>query len=112
MTRLFKLFIIPSIIITQALIADSDEIDSGALRYKSMIATRTEVPPTIDGNIDDEAWDQAVVLDDFVQFVIWDLGIIRIVENLHARSTNISWYRGDHYDILVFFLFLIFKKQL
>ena len=73
MTRLFKLLIIPLLIITKDLKADSDEIDSGALRYKSMVATRTEVAPTIDGNIDDEVWDQAIVLEDFIQFEPYNL---------------------------------------
>ena len=33
-----------------------------------MAATRTETPPVIDGVLDEEAWAQAVVMTDFVQF--------------------------------------------
>ena len=53
MPKHFK-FLIILLLITIHLKAHSDEGNAEALRYKSMDAVRTEVPPLIDGDITDE----------------------------------------------------------
>ena len=47
--------------------------DYTKLKNKIYKSTRTETPPIIDGNLDDEVWGNAVVLDDFLQFEPYNL---------------------------------------
>ena len=56
------------VLLIRSLFANSSEIDSDALKYKSMSAVRTNSPPKIDGNLADAEWENAVVLDDFIQY--------------------------------------------
>ena len=72
MPKHFK-FLIILLLITIHLKAHSDEGNAEALRYKSMDAVRTEVPPLIDGDITDDVWKQAIVLEDFIQFDPYNL---------------------------------------
>ena len=65
--------LIISVLVGSALFAISLEVDSDALKYKSMNAVRTASPPVIDGNLDDEVWSNAVVLDDFIQYEPYNL---------------------------------------
>jgi hypothetical protein len=55
------------------LFAFSTEIDSDALRYKTMSAVRTANPPKIDGKLDDDVWSNAIVLNDFIQYEPYNL---------------------------------------
>ena len=47
--------------------------DYTKLKNKIYKSTRTETPPIIDGNLDDEVWGNAAVLDDFLQFEPYNL---------------------------------------
>ena len=42
--------------------------DYTQLKYKVAMVTRTSVPPVVDGIIDDLSWDDAIVIDEFLQF--------------------------------------------
>ena len=55
------------------LFAFSSEIDSDALRNKTMKAVRTASPPKIDGKLDDDVWSSAIVLSDFIQYEPYNL---------------------------------------
>ena len=73
MLKKINFSLIISVLVGSALSANSLEVDSDALKYKSMNAVRTASPPVIDGNLDDEAWSNAVVLDDFIQYEPYNL---------------------------------------
>ncbi len=47
--------------------------DYTKLKEKIYTSTRTDTPPVIDGNLDDKAWSNAVLLDDFLQFEPYNL---------------------------------------
>ena len=47
----------------------------GAQEQKRVAMTRTDSPPTLDGVLDDAAWSQATVIDDFHQFNPVDHGV-------------------------------------
>jgi len=47
--------------------------DFTKLKFKVALATRTAIPPVIDGIIDDEAWDNAILIDEFVQHQPYNL---------------------------------------
>ena len=47
--------------------------DYTQLKFKSYSGSRTDIPPIIDGNIDDDAWNNATLLDDFLQFEPYNL---------------------------------------
>ena len=47
--------------------------DYTKLKEKIYTSTRTDTPPVIDGNLDDKAWGNAVLLDDFLQFEPYNL---------------------------------------
>ena len=47
--------------------------DYTQLKFKSYAGSRTDIPPIIDGNIDDDAWNNATLLDDFLQFEPYNL---------------------------------------
>ena len=61
------------VLLISALFANSSEIESDALRFKSMSAVRTNTSPKIDGNLDDAEWANAIVLDDFIQYEPYNL---------------------------------------
>lgn len=48
-------------------------MDPTKLRFKVAMATRTESPPVIDGVIDDDVWQKAVLINDFLQFEPFNL---------------------------------------
>ena len=73
MLKKINFSLIISVLVGSALFANSLEVDSDALKYKSMNAVRTASPPVIDGNLDDEVWSNAVVLDDFIQYEPYNL---------------------------------------
>ena len=47
--------------------------DYTQLKFKVAMATRTSVPPVIDGIVDDLSWDDAFVIDEFLQFEPYNL---------------------------------------
>ena len=61
------------VLLISALFANSSEIDSDALKFKSISAVRTNSSPKIDGNLDDAEWANAIVLDDFIQYEPYNL---------------------------------------
>ena len=63
MLKKINFSLIISVLVGCALFANPLEVDSDALKYKSMNAIRTASPPVIDGNLDDEVWSNAVILD-------------------------------------------------
>ena len=50
-----------------------DNIIPNQLRFREMVATRTSAPPIIDGIIDDEVWEDAIIENEFVQFEPYNL---------------------------------------
>jgi len=50
-----------------------DTINPNQLRFREMVATRTSAPPIIDGIIDDEVWEDAIIENEFVQFEPYNL---------------------------------------
>ena len=49
--------------------------DYTQLKYKVAMVTRTSVPPVIDGIIDDLSWDDAFIIDEFLQFEPFNLEV-------------------------------------
>ena len=47
--------------------------DFTQLKYKVATATRTKTPPVIDGIINDEEWEQAVLIEEFLQHEPYNL---------------------------------------
>jgi len=47
--------------------------DYTKLKNKIYMSTRTDTPPIINGDLDDAAWENAVLLDDFLQFEPYNL---------------------------------------
>ena len=56
MSKNINFTLLYSVLSVCTLFASSPEVDSDALRYKSMSAVRTDLAPKIDGNLDDEVW--------------------------------------------------------
>ena len=52
--------------------------DYTQLKYKVAIVTRTSVPPVIDGIIDDLSWDDAIIIDEFLQFEPYNLEVATV----------------------------------
>ena len=50
-----------------------DNISPNQLRFREMVATRTNTPPIIDGIINDEVWEDAIIENEFVQFEPYNL---------------------------------------
>ena len=50
-----------------------DNISPNQLRFREMVATRTNTPPIIDGIIDEEVWENAIIENEFVQFEPYNL---------------------------------------
>tara|TARA_Y100000588_G_scaffold389585_1_gene492648 strand:- start:58715 stop:61105 length:2391 start_codon:yes stop_codon:yes gene_type:complete len=50
-----------------------NNIEPNQLRFREMVATRTNTPPTIDGIIDDEVWESATIENGFLQFEPYNL---------------------------------------
>jgi len=50
-----------------------DNINPNQLRFREMVAIRTNAPPIIDGIIDDEVWENAIIENEFVQFEPYNL---------------------------------------
>ena len=73
MSKNINFTLLSSVLSVCTLFASSPEVDSDALRYKSMSAVRTDLAPKIDGNLDDEVWVNAVALDDFIQYEPYNL---------------------------------------
>ena len=92
--------IIIYIIISVYLFADNYQIeDPNQLRFREMIATRTDTPPIIDGNIDDEVWKNALEESDFFQFEPYNLAqpsertVARVLydnDNIYVSINNID----------------------
>ena len=61
------------VLLISALFANSSEIDSDALKFKSISSVTTNSSPKIDGNLDDAEWANAIVLDDFIQYEPYNL---------------------------------------
>ena len=59
--------------LVSTIFAYPSEVDSDALRYKTMSAVRTVTPPKIDGKLDDSVWSKAIVLNDFIQYEPYNL---------------------------------------
>ena len=75
MKKLVTVFLIYITILTGNTSSNSRGIveDFTRLKYKVAMATRTENPPVIDGIIDDNAWQRAVLIDEFVQHEPYNL---------------------------------------
>ena len=73
MRKNFKFTPFIGVMVISALFGESSEIDSDALKFKSMSAVRTNSAPKIDGNLDDAEWANAIVLDDFIQYEPYNL---------------------------------------
>ena len=67
---LFHLIILCS---TVCIAEKLDNISPNQLRFREMVATRTNTPPIIDGIIDDEVWENAIIENEFVQFEPYNL---------------------------------------
>jgi len=52
--------------------------DYTQLKYKVAMVTRTSVPPVIDGIIDDLSWDDAIIIDEFLQFEPYNLEVATV----------------------------------
>lgn len=68
-----KILSIPAIVFTLSAAEEpspedmNDAKDISQLKFKVAMATRTDTPPQIDGFLDDEIWNEAVLIDQFVQ---------------------------------------------
>ena len=75
MKKIFTFFLLS----TTWLISDDNPNARGSvddytqLKFKVAMATRTSVPPVIDGIVDDLSWDDAFVIDEFLQFEPYNL---------------------------------------
>ncbi len=70
--------------------------DFTKLKYKVAIASRTFSPPIIDGIIDDPAWDEAELIDEFVQHEPYNL-------NTPSVRTDVRVLYDDEYLYVSFF---------
>jgi len=50
-----------------------ENISPNQLRFREIVATRTNIPPVIDGIINDEVWENAIIENEFVQFEPYNL---------------------------------------
>ena len=50
-----------------------ENISPNQLRFREIVATRTNIPPIIDGIINDEVWEDAIIENEFVQFEPYNL---------------------------------------
>ena len=72
-----------------------ESINPSQLRFREIVATRTSVPPIIDGIIDDEVWENAKIENEFVQFEPYNLSV-------PSERTEIRlMYDNDHVYIAV-----------
>mgnify|MGYP001489131526 FL=1 len=74
--------------LTPPLFASLSEVDSGALKFKSMSAVRTATPPIIDGVLNDAVWSNAVVLSDFIQFDPYNLQAATVKTEVRVLYDN------------------------
>ena len=88
------------ILICAYVFADNYQVeDPNQLRFREMVATRTITPPIIDGNIDDEVWQNALKESAFLQFEPYNLAqpsektIARVLydnDNIYVSIDNID----------------------
>ncbi len=88
------------ILICAYVFADNYQVeDPNQLRFREMVATRTITPPIIDGNIDDEVWQNALKESTFLQFEPYNLAqpsektIARVLydnDNIYVSIDNID----------------------
>ena len=74
--------------LTPPLFASLSEVDSRALKFKSMSAVRTATPPIIDGVLNDAVWSNAVVLSDFIQFDPYNLQAATVKTEVRVLYDN------------------------
>ena len=72
-----------------------ESINPSQLRFREIVATRTSVPPIIDGIIDDKVWENAKIENEFVQFEPYNLSVAS--EKTEVRLI----YDNDHVYIAV-----------
>ena len=77
-----------SVMLTPPLFASLSEVDSRALKFKSMSAVRTATPPIIDGVLNDAVWSNAVVLSDFIQFDPYNLQAATVKTEVRVLYDN------------------------
>jgi len=92
---LFTIFIYFSFLFGAPFLGEKIVIDDSQLRYKVAKAERISTPPIIDGILDDNAWNQAAIVDQLVQHEPF---------NLHAPSveTEIRVLYDDNYLYIAF----------
>ena len=92
---LFTILIYSSFLSGSSILGEKIVIDDTQLRYKVATAERISSPPTIDGILDDIAWNQATILEQLVQHEPF---------NLHAPSveTEIRVLYDDDYLYIAF----------
>ena len=92
---LFTIFIYFSFLFGAPYLDKKIVIDDSQLRYKVAKAERISTPPIIDGILDDNAWNQAAIVDQLVQHEPF---------NLHAPSveTEIRVLYDDNYLYIAF----------
>lgn len=79
LNRLMKKIIIPFLIYSTIMAGEPSLTKRGVvedftqLKYKVATATRTKTPPVIDGIINDEEWEQALLIEEFLQHEPYNL---------------------------------------
>ncbi len=80
-------------------IKEDNRVDSGKLKFKVANAVRTEEPPKIDGDINDEVWSKALLVKEFLQNEPYNLEAptieteVRVLyddDNLYIAYNNID----------------------
>ena len=78
---------------------EDNRVDSGKLKFKVANAVRTDEPPKIDGDINDEVWSNALLVKDFLQNEPYNLEAptieteVRVLyddDNLYIAYNNID----------------------
>ena len=73
--------------------------DFTQLKYKVAMATRTESPPVIDGIIDDDSWQNAMLIDEFIQYEPYNLEAPTVQTELRVLyDDNYLYIAFKNYD--------------